>query len=435
MAGPRPPSARPDILSSPRPGKCFSRSLALYFLLSALVTSIASCGGPRREAPSALAASPTSWPTQLQGGQVIVTLRHSHPVRMSVVKDALAAIYGLRESGTFPLRSIGADCVVFLVPNGQSSEELVQRLRADPRVDAVEENQVFQLRAGDPRGLTYGPALIRADAVHRSSTGRGVKVAMIDTGVAYDHPALRGRIALMENFVVGGEGDFAHDRHGTAVAGVIGAHGGGVLGIAPDAEIIALKACWYPKLDEGKALCSSWTIAKALEYAIEQGAQVLNLSLSGPPDELLGRLIEAAHSNGVLTVAAAEERGPTPGFPASMPGVIAVLASDARGEVELPSWTAKRFAVAAPGVDILTTVPEGRYDFMSGSSLAAAHVSGVVALLLQERPRLTPQEALEILEHTARPIRNSGPGSVRVAGLVDACAALGRVMALGSCPQ
>ncbi len=259
---------------------------------------------------------------------------------------------------------------------------------------------------------------------------------MIDTGVATDHPGLHDRIAATKNFVDGGERTFERDQHGTAVVGVIaaGGHGARVQGIAPGAEILAIKACWYAGANEGRALCSSWTLAKALDFAIAAGAQIVNMSLSGPADGLLTKLIARAHERGVITVAAALEEGDEPGIPPSLPQVVAVLASDDHGRVRAPAWTTRATALAAPGLDILTTVPDDGWDFLSGSSLAAAHVSGVVALLLEQSPHLTPGEALDVLKSTAHAVPRDVPGPASEVGLVDACAALAQLMRVASCP-
>jgi subtilisin family serine protease len=194
---------------------------------------------------------------------------------------------------------------------------------------------------------------------------------------------------------------------------------------------LALKACWYPVAGGAKALCSSWTLAKAVDFAVQAGAQVLNMSLSGPSDGLLGKLLAKAQEHGVIVVAAAAEGSGSPGFPASAPGVIAVVASNSRGAVLLPAWTSRTFVMVAPGVEILTTVLGAGYDFVSGSSFAAAHVSGVVALLREGNPRLSAAAALTLLKETARPV--GGDAVAQRAGLVDACAALARLLGNPNC--
>ena len=392
-----------------------------------LLALAAGCAGTRAE-------SRGQPPRQLQPGQIIVVLPGDDSSAQT--KAELAAEYRLREMGAFPLASIEVECVVFQVEAGAAAPEVLDRLRRDPRVQAAQINETFEgLSQGGARStaaLLYGPALIHADAAHRTRTGKGVKIAIIDTGVAAGHPGLRGRIAASENFVDGGETSFASDRHGTAVAGVIAARDRDYAGMAPDAEVIALKACWYLDAASAKALCSSWTLAKAVDYAIRSGARVLNMSLGGPPDALLSRLIGRAVERGMIVVAAAADGG-APGFPASLPMVIAVFSCGTGGQAEVPGWTAARFAIAAPGIDILTTVPQTGYDFVSGSSLAAAHVTGVVALLLEEDPALRPAEALDVLRATSRPLAVAAASTPSRAGLVDACAALGKLTGRGTC--
>jgi subtilisin family serine protease len=114
--------------------------------------------------------------------------------------------------------------------------------------------------------------------------------------------------------------------------------------------------------------------------------------------------------------------------------VIAVVSCGNGGRAELPGWTAARFAIAAPGIDILTTVPQSGYDFVSGSSVAAAQVTGVVALLVEQDPRLTPAEAVELLRSTSRPLAIASATASPGAALIDACAALGRLAGRASCP-
>lgn len=382
-------------------------------------------------------------PQQLQDRQIIVTLASAPSELAAGTRGTLARSHGLLEVGAFPLLSIGVQCVVFQVPDGRSIEDAIVRLRWDPLVESVQANQVFGGLAVPHRdayaSLQYGAQVIRADLAHRWATGRGVRVAVVDTGVDTSHPDLRDRIALTATFVEGGERTFMGDRHGTAVAGVIAAdadNGIGIFGVAPEAQIIAAKACWQPARDAVEAVCSSWTLAKALDFAITGEARILNLSLGGPPDALLGRLIGKALDRGAVVVAAVMDHGsPAPGFPASLEPVIAVAGSDSHGSVRAPAGLARAGLLAAPGVDVLTTAPGGTYDFVSGSSLAASHVSGIVALLLERSPRLTAASVRALLAATARPMPEAGSaGSVVVRGLVDACAAVARLVSTASCP-
>ena len=401
--------------------------LSLWLILTLLMgCATANRGG---DAPSTL-------PKQMQARQIIITLSDATPERWAALATELSTDYQLREAGSFPLSSIRVQCIVYTVPADRSLEDVIAQLRRDPRVESVQVNAVFAAMQGghsDPyAALEYGALAIHADRAHRTSTGKGVRIAIIDTGVDKDHPDLRGRIIKSANFVEGGEKSFAQDAHGTAIAGVIGARandGVGIFGIAPDAELFAAKACWYPGAKNASAQCSSWTLAKALDFAIIAESQIINMSISGPADPLLERLIQAASSRGIVVVAAAAQDGDAPGFPAAINTVVAVIASNAKGEVRLPAWAATKVLLAAPGIEILTTAPRESYDFLSGSSLAAAHVSGVIALLLQQRPGTSAAELWALLTATAQPVLKSAGKSV----LVDACAALGKLSGNASC--
>jgi subtilisin family serine protease len=277
-----------------------------------------------------------------------------------------------------------------------------------------------------------GAKVIRADEAHRWATGKGVTVAVVDTGMALEHPDLRGQIVSHATFMDGGERTFAQDFHGTAVVGVIAAradNGIGIFGIAPEAAIVALKACWYAS-GVGRADCTTWTLCKALNFAIDTAAApLLNLSLGGPEDPLLKRLLEQAEQRGITVVAAAQQAGPNvPGFPASLETVIAVLASDSQGKVDGTAGRKRSRLLAAPGIHIWTTAPPDDYEQDHGSSLAAAHVTGVAALLLQQKRDLSPPQVRDLLYTTARPAKTPGGAPRPGIGVVDACAALGKLL-------
>lgn len=375
-------------------------------------------------------------PKQLRSRQLIVALAEKERPQWPAIAQDLQTRYRLRPVGEFPLTSIGVQCLVFQAPADQALESVITQLRADPRVELAQANQVFEgLRAlsDDPYAeLVYGVRLMGADRAQRVSTGRGVAVAVIDTGADTEHPDLRGRGIQTANFVEGGEQSFSFDRHGTAVAGVIGARadGVGLEGVAPDTLLSVIKACWYSDPARAKALCSSWTLAKAVDFAINNGVKVINLSLSGRPDPLLARLVAAAHRRGIVLVAAAAEDRDDPGFPAALDAVIPVISCDVNGTVLSPRWRSTPFVAVAPGQDIVAPVPHGRYTLLSGSSLAAAHVTGVVALLLQRQPDLSPDRVKTVLQTSARPVSAARPDL----GVVDACAALKLASRELACP-
>ena len=355
--------------------------------------------------PKQFFAGVDNLPKQMINRQILVTLPESNKSDWLPIREQLARQHDILLTGEFPLTSINVDCLVYRVPEQESLASVVQRLKADKRVQLVQENLIFEsLQNSDSAAyteLSYAPKLIHADHAHQLSTGKGVRLAVIDTGAERHHPDLEGQHLETENFVDGSDYSFSHDRHGTAVTGVIAARendGIGINGIAPEARVSVLKACWYPEQDQAKAQCSSWSLAKALDAAINDNVQIINLSLAGPDDDLLRKLLESAHYKGINVVASTLENKAEPGFPAILPFAVPVISSGPDGRIVKPSWFSDfPNVVAAPGVEILTTVPNDGYDFVSGSSLAAAHVSGVIALLLEKKPDLSPEQIKTLL--------------------------------------
>lgn len=361
----------------------------------------------------------------LAGPRVMVTLFAGPPQRWQRTLGDLQGMYDLRPVSLWPIESLGLPCVLLDIPDGEDPAAMAKRLASDPRVESAQPVFRFEVLADaydDPYAqLQHAARDLKVTAAHRHATGKGVRVAVVDTGVDFSHPDLVERVVGVRDFVSQesrGTGAFTADVHGTGVAGVIAAsanNGVGIVGVAPEAEVLAVKACWPSAEDARKASCDSYTLAQGLDFAIDQGARVINLSLTGPRDPILARLIAAGLGRGISVVAAA---GPgAPGFPASEAGVLAI---GTQPTDSLPGDQAG--ALTAPGVDILTTVPREGYDFLSGSSLAAAHVTGVVALLLERAPGLEPAAVADVLTRTAHP---SNPHGVQV---VDACAALAEAL-------
>jgi subtilisin family serine protease len=348
---------------------------------------------------------------------------YSGSTRSISAASEVAHDYALHEVSAWTIGPLRLRCMLYEIPEQATRDELLTRLRGDARVRLAQPLQSFDT-LGDPQvdtsapattstdaavapafndpyvGLQRGLAAIGADQAQRWSSGAGVRVAVIDTGVDAAHPDLQKRVVEQRDFIAAGNDLPARDRHGTEVAGVIGAIANnrvGIVGIAPKANLLSYRACWPLQADAEAARCDSYTLALALGAAISAKAQIINLSLGGPRDPLLEQLAGYAVDHGIIVVGAMPANGRLDGFPVSVPGVIAVASSeDASGDGA---------ALAAPGRDILTLEPGGHYDYASGSSLATAQVSGAIALLLQLRPRLDHQELVALLgrgEHAAR---------------------------------
>jgi subtilisin family serine protease len=303
----------------------------------------------------------------------------------------------------------------------------LQSLEQRPEVDSAQLLNEFEVSARrvssdeDPyANLQHNLVTLELEQAHLWSRGDGTEVSIIDTGADFKHPELKARIVSYHDFVENGRGEFFDDAHGTAVAGVIAAdsnNGVDIIGVAPSTELSILKACWQRE-DRAHAICNSFTLAKALDFAIGSGTDIINLSLRGPSDALLARLLERALAEGIVVVAAAPEEG-LAGFPAEVAGVI-VVGSKEKTDSDLAN---ARFMISAPGEDILVPVPAGGYDFASGSSLSAAQVSGIVALLVARQPGLTSNEVKALLVHS-----QSGGGES-----VNACRALAELLAETGC--
>jgi subtilisin family serine protease len=322
----------------------------------------------------------------------------------------IAEAYRLRLVDDWPMPRIGMDCFVMEVADERTTTAAADQVSHDSAVAWAQPVAVYQAQGGAAHNDPLYPAQPAARqwqlaSLHRISTGKGIRIAVIDSGIEANHPDLAGQVVMNRNFVAGqSERD---DQHGTGVAGVIAAKADnhvGIAGVAPDARLLGLRACWQ---SSGTAtVCDSFSLAKAIYFAAEQKAEVINLSLSGPDDRLLRELLKRAMADGATVVAAYDEKHPDGGFPATLPGVIAVAdvaLAPSRGPVYI-----------APGRDVPTTQPGGKWFLVDGSSYAAAHVSGLVALMRQRR-------------HAALPLVAERRGS----GVIDACASL--LLAAGPC--
>jgi len=344
-----------------------------------------------------------------------VPLGVAPPAPYAAFLDRLDAEYGLTRVANWPLATIEVFCIVFEVQEPGERDAIIEALRQEPGVETAQSVQTFDSMAGeydDPYlSMQHGVHSIQAIGSHRWSRGQGVRVAVIDTGVDDTHPDLTASSEATRNFVDDDALRFRADTHGTAVAGVIAAESGnaaGMVGIAPDATLLALKACWQLPEDATRARCNSLTLAKALNYSIQEQVDVINLSLTGPPDALLERLVLEALAQDIVVVGARPaHRGDA--FPVSVPGTLAVA---------MPSLQAG--SLSAPGRSVLSTRPEERYDFYTGSSFSTAHVTGVVALMRSVSPALTPPELIELIARTADPSTGSANACRAVASVQPA---------------
>ncbi|MEE1751959.1 S8 family peptidase [Streptomyces sp. SP18CS02] len=271
-------------------------------------------------------------------------------------------------------------------------------------------------------------AALGLPAAHRTTQGAGVTVAVLDSGIDPEHPALKGRVAKIGpdfyNSDGLGPGDEDYGVHGTAMVS-------GVLKAAPKATIITARVIDDSEEEKLERLKDGVSpLAKGIDYAVANGADVISLSLGGGmfsdlDGSELGAMSRAVHK-GVTVLAAAGNSGDElndGNFPAGYPTVISVAATQPGGSRAGFSTVRTHNTIAAPGVDITSARKSGGYHKVSGTSPATALAAGVTALMLAENPDLTPAQTRAILMRTAH-APEGGHDPLVGAGRIDAAAAV-----------
>ncbi len=303
---------------------------------------------------------------------------------------------GLKEA--WFIESLNVYCLIVDIPN--SSDAILKSLEADERVEWVQPSNNFSLLSSDSKSLSGIDAPNSLDLFRNgrlTADGEGVNIALIDSAVADTHPDLAESIVQTHDLVIGAANSLSltdskptrGERHGTAMAGILVAspsNGLGLKGVAPKAEIYAYRGCW--ELDNGDTQCNTLSLARALDGVAQSDASILNLSLSGPKDLLLDRLIDRLVSQGVFVVAAFDPKRPSESrFPSRREGVLIVRAEhmnqDFAGEF------------TAPGKRIVVSPTKG-YSLMTGHSVATAYTSGVLALLIQKQVHIADRNRSEV---------------------------------------
>jgi subtilisin family serine protease len=349
--------------------------------------------------------------------EVIYEVRNTVP--QSTVDD-IARQNHLTRISSQRLELIGSTVYRYRIADGRQVPDVVRVLEQDPRIASAQPNFLYRL-ADDPArnslsGTQYAVAKMHLPEAHRLSTGQGVVVAIIDSGIDSAHPELAGSIADAFDVV---DGVARPHKHGTAVAGIIGSHAN-LMGVAPGAKLLAIRAFAG---EEGKLGAGDTTdhIVRSIDWAHQRGARVINMSFTGPRDPLLSQELRAGTDKGIVFIAAAGNDGPN--VAAADDSVIAVTASDAADKLYPAANRGPHICLAAPGVNVLVAAPSGAYEFKSGTSLSAAHVSGAVALLLQSRPDLSPKAVRTILLNRARHLNTEAVSDSDCGiGLTDALA-------------
>jgi subtilisin family serine protease len=335
--------------------------------------------------------------------------------------DNIAARHAMTRVETTTLRLTGRTLHRWRIDNGTSVQDMIRNVCTNPAdrvVAGAQPNYLYALAQDSKEPVNdaqYAPEKLKLLDAHRLADGNKVLVAIIDSEVDASHPDLAG--AITASFDASADDERPHP-HGTGMAGAIAAHRT-MLGTAPRVGLLTVRAF---SATANSAQGTTFNILKGLDWAADEGARVVNMSFAGPSDPRLHDALLKANKRGMVLVAAAGNAGPNspPLFPGADPSVIAVTATDSRDALFPGANRGNYIAVAAPGVDVLAPAPDSTYQLTTGTSVAAAEVSGVAALLIERNPALTPADVRKILMDTAKRLGPKARDREFGAGLVNA---------------
>lgn len=435
-----------------------TRQTRLSVALGFLALSLVGCGMPNSGTAIRSTTGTAMSNVYSVGGQPQLIVKR----RMGI--QALSSVKNVRRVRSTQISGVEVDAVT-----DGNLEAALQALKNDPSVVYAEPNYRLSIptlqdevkaEAITPNPESnfkgeYGPKLIQSLEANAKTDGKGQIIAVVDTGVDLTHPELRDRLVPGKNFVtqVETEGDdgttqlvdvkdngpMDDNGHGTHVAGIIaaGENQQGMTGIAPRVRIMPVKTLSYNESG------FSSDVANGVIWAADHGARVINMSLGAyGGSKALEKAVAYALSKGVAVVAAMgndrddpdRNYGQSPSYPAALPGVIAVGATDAADQSAYFSNAGRWISVSAPGDSIYSTtptyvVPGGHvsqdYDYMSGTSMATPVVTGVIALMLSLTPNLSPAQVKTRLEQTADDVGVPGFDTATGRGRVNPFRALG----------
>lgn len=261
--------------------------------------------------------------------------------------------------------------------------------------------------------IDWGLKLLGVPPFWKETQGEGIKVGVLDTGIALEHPDLRPAILEARDFTRSPSAAYDAQGHGTHVSGIIAArrNAHGIVGVAPETKIITAKVL----NDDGAG--ASQDIVAGIHWAMEAGADILSMSLgSSEPDEEIHQALLLAISKGVFVITAAGNEGPeldTVGYPAGFPEMVAVGSIDRRKRLSQFSSRGRQVDVVAPGDEITSCYPPRGYAVLSGTSMATPFVSGVVALALAKHRKMGGKTPLrtqqDLIQHLCRTSADAGP--------------------------
>ena len=390
---------------------------------------------PPNAPPPPTGPRPLSPPTQTSQlepvfvpDEILFTVAASTP---ESIENDVAQRFNLQVLERTQLALINQRVVRLRIPDSRLVPAVLASLAAETTIGGRQPNYLYrQQQAAQPAAsfgdLQYALTKVGLSANVHAVTGRGATVAVIDTAVDIKHPDLVSN--GVSTFDALGGVDDKVSAHGTAIAGII-AGTGTARGIAPGVKLLSVRA-FKSSTTGAPPVTTSYVLLKAFDWSVGAGARVLNLSFAGPQDPLLLQAVDATALKDVVMVAAAGNGGPKakPAYPAAYPGVIAVTATDSADNLYADANQGEYITISAPGVDIFAPSTGRGHEMHSGTSFAAAHVTGIAALLLERNPALTAPAVRKALVDSAvnlgKPGRNPGRNDEFGAGLANATAAL-----------
>jgi len=331
---------------------------------------------------------------------------------------AITKKYKLRRKGGMAIKSLRKG-VVIADTQGQNPLDLKEEINKAQKAFEATTNNYFTPAVIQHSQLDYPLAQTGIGRARTVARGRGIVIGLVDTPVDLSHSALRG--TNIEQRLIVDPQTTESKFHGTSIAGVlVSKHP--QIGVAPDAKLLSVGAFssrpGHPNALRGK----SSDIVEAISHCIDKKVDILNLSFTGGRDNFVGTIVREAVRRGITVVAAAGNQGRTNSsvYPAVIEGVVGVTAVDRLQKLYTKADKGRFIDISAPGVDILTLAPQGKYQKSTGTSMAAAHLSGVMALLKgYSRGYKSAQ-----LNETAIDLGDEGKDIEYGNGLVNASAAL-----------
>ncbi|MDK9706422.1 MAG: S8 family serine peptidase [Desulforhopalus sp.] len=307
--------------------------------------------------------------------------------------DRAAKKHGLTVTEKNVLKSLNRIMVVS--STAKDAAAVAEALKSESGVYNAQPNYVFATMAGqDPMSSMQNlVSMLDLPEVHNTVSGKHITVAVVDTGVEVEHEDLRARVVGHQNFISGS--GYQGEIHGTAVAGIIGAgkNDCGIVGIAPDVSLLALRACRQVSKTSSAGECFSTSLMRSLDAAISAKVHVVNLSLGAyVNDSLLSMMIDSGHDKGIVFAAPVgnDPAAENIAFPASHSKVVSVAGFDELGNPLPNKKLAAKADAVAPATHLFVTAPGNSYNFVDGTSLASASITGIIALSMEKNLARNP---------------------------------------------